>query len=321
MHSSNDLARLSNLPAPLWLALTLAASQGVAGDFAFVTNQGSEDLSIIDLGARQETARIEVPGKPAGVVATAGAIFTVSPDDKTVRRFDRDGHAAGVLQLDGGPIGIAHDPRRDRLYVSDWYNARIWVIDAQRLQILETLQTGSAPAGLDISPDGRWLASADRDADAVSLFDLNRAHSEARSATVGMRPFGLAFAPDGRLFVANVGSDDVSVLEPGSGETLATIPVGARPYGIAFAQGRAFVTNQYADSLSVIALDRLAVTRTLDVGEYPEGVGVGGPDGPVVVANWFSNTVTLIDPSSLAVLGEIPTGDGPRAFGRFVVRE
>ncbi|WP_236549834.1 YncE family protein [Profundibacterium mesophilum] len=312
------MARPSNLPAFLWLALTLAASQGVAGDFAYVTNQGSEDLSIIDLDARKETARIPVPGKPAGVAASLDGIFTVSPEDKTVRRFGPDGAQLGAIRLDGGPIGIVHDPARGRLYVSDWYNARIWEIDARRMRLTGTLESGSAPAGLDISHSGRWLASADRDSNAVSLFDIGGS-APRRSIPVGSRPFGLAFDPRDRLFVANVGSDDVSVIDPRDGTQLALVPVGARPYGIAFAQGRAFVTNQYAGTLSVIDLETLEVSHTLEVGEYPEGVAVAGSDGPLVVANWFSNTVTLIDPRTLETLGEVETGDGPRAFGRFII--
>ena len=38
----------------------------------------------------------------------------------------------------------------------------------------------------------------------------------------------------------------------------------------------------------------------------------------VVVANWFSNSVSVIDTKTLTVLSEIETGDGPRAFGHFI---
>ena len=57
---------------------------------------------------------------------------------------------------------------------------------------------------------------------------------------------------------------------------------------------------------------------TLEVGEYPEGVAATPDGGLVVVTNWFSNTVTLVDPEALEVIGEIATGDGPRAFGAFI---
>lgn len=288
----------------------------MAGDLAYVTNQNSSDLSVLDLDRRAEIARRPLPGKPAGVaVSPDGAVYTVSPDSKTVRRFDASGRETARAVLDGGPIGIAL--ARGLVFVSDWYNARIWILKADTLAPAGTLATGSAPAGLAVSPEGRWLASADRDANQVSVFALDTLALHCR-LTVGTRPFGLAFAPDGRLFVGNVGSDDVTVLDVSAGKTLATVPVGARPYGVAFARGRAFVTNQYADSVSVIDLDTLDPVAEIEVGEYPEGIDTASDGTTLVVANWFSNTVSLIDAERLTVTGEIATGDGPRAFGKFI---
>lgn len=284
-----------------------------------MTCQNGDGVSVLDLAEGRETQRWSVPGKPAGVAASTGAVFTVAADSKTLRRHDPGtGDVVKSIQLEGGPMGVAHDPRRGRLFVSDWYNARIWVLGDSDLTHVQDLTVGAAPAGLALSADGRFLASADRDADQVSLFDaatLERLHS----ISVGSRPFGLRFAPDGRLFVANVGSDDVSVIDTLRGEVVATLPVGARPYGIAFAKGRAFVTNQYEDTVSVIDLETLAPVASLDTGEYPEGIDATADGGRVVIANWFDNTVTLIDAQSLSVLNEIETCDGPRAFGAFLL--
>jgi YVTN family beta-propeller protein len=140
----------------------------------------------------------------------------------------------------------------------------------------------------------------------------------ARVVGVGTRPFGLGFAPDGRLFVGNVGSDDVTVIDAPSGEVLATLPVGERPYGVGFAAGRAFVTNQYASTVTVLGLDDLSVLATIDVGEYPEGIAATG-DGHVAVANWFDNSLSLIDARTLEVTATYETCDGPRAFGAFIL--
>ena len=295
----------------LALAAALLASPA-AGDVAYVTNQSGDSLSVLDLDAGTEVRRIPVPGAPAGVAAAPdGTVYTVSADSKTVRRIDPESaEVLAEVTLDGGPIGIALCG--DRAFVSDWYNARIWVLDARTLSVTATLATGSAPAGLDCSADR--LASADRDADRVSLFDLATL-APMGGVPVGSRPFGLAFAPDGRLFVANVGSNDVTVID--EGVVTATVPVGERPYGIAFSGGRAWVSNQYADTVSVVDLATLQPVGSVAVGEYPEGIWAAS-DGRVVVANWFSNTVSLIDPATTTVVAEIETGDGPRAFGRFI---
>lgn len=301
------------------VALGLLAGPGVA-ELAYVTCQNGNALSVLDLDTGTEVARWEVPGKPAGVaVAPDGTVYTVSPDDKTLRHFDATGALLAEAVLDGGPIAVALDHARGRVFVSDWYTRRIFVLRAEGLAVERTLETGLEPAGLALSPDGRWLASADKDSNQVSLFDAGTLAVHAR-VSVGERPFGLRFAPDGRLFVGNVGTNDVSVIDPVAASVLASVPVGERPYGVGFARGRAFVTNQYADSVSVIDLATLAPLETLDVGEYPEGIDTTPDGATIVVANWFENTVTLIDAATMTVTGTIDTADGPRAFGDFIAK-
>lgn len=295
------------------LKIALALLPGAAwGQTAFVTCQPADALSVIDLAERAEVARWSVPGRPAGV-AVGNDVYTVSTEGKTLRRLDFGGAILAKKTFDGGPIGVVLGA--GRVFVSDWFNARIFVLNADDLSDVAELPTGTAPAGLALSPDGRFLASADKDANQVSLFDPDRLEPLG-TIPVGTRPFGLAFAPDGRLFVGNVGSNDVTVLDPDTRQVLATVPVGERPYGVAFAQGRAFVTNQYENTLSVIDLATLTHETKIEVGEYPEGIDA--MDGTIVLANWFDNTVTFVDAQTLAVIDTVDTCDGPRAFGRFL---
>lgn len=297
----------------------LSAQPLAAAELAYVTCQNGDALSVLDLEAGEEIARWSVPGKPAGVAASTGAVFTVAADGKTIRNHDpASGDVAKSTMLEGGPIGIAHDPKRGRLFVSDWYNARIWVLDDSSLSTQQELTVGAAPAGLAMSQEGRFLASADRDANQVSIFDAETLVLHHR-VNVGTRPFGLRFAPDGRLFVGNVGSNDLTVLDPDSGEIQATVPVGHRPYGVAFAMDRAFVTNQYEDTVSVIDLATLTPVATLETGEYPEGIDTSSDGKQIIVANWFDNSVTIFDAETLFMVNEIETCDGPRAFGAFIV--
>lgn len=320
MRWSRGLRRIR--PIILGFLPALVVTSVAAGELALITNQNGSDLSVIDLDSQKERARIPVPGEPAGIaVDTAAARFyTVSAGSKTLRQFDLAGTLLQEVTLDGGPIGIAVQPDGTRVFVSDWYNARIWVLDATDLSVLTTLSTGAAPAGLVIDPQGTWIASADKDADQVSVFDLESLTLRHR-IPVGTRPFGISVGPGGRIFTADVGSNTVTVADPLTGALLGRVPVGARPYGIAFAAGLGFVTNQYADSVSVFDLADLTPRATIPVGEYPEGIDAT-PDGTkVVVANWFSNAVSVIDTKTLTVTAEIATGDGPRAFGRFLIAD
>ena len=79
------------------------------------------------------------------------------------------------------------------------------------------------------------------------------------------------------------------------------------------------MTNQYGDTVTVFDLQTLKPIKTIEVGEYPEGIAATADESAVVVANWFSNMVSVIDTKTLEVIDEWDVGDGPRAFGPFLL--
>ena len=107
-------------------------------------------------------------------------------------------------------------------------------------------------------------------------------------------------------------------------QSVKEVMVGDRPYDVTLAldSTRAFVTNQYDNTLSVINTVTLEQIAVIDVGEYPEGIDTHPDDHHIFVANWFDNTASIIDARTLEVVDTIETGDGTRAYGdMFVIRE
>jgi YVTN family beta-propeller protein len=180
------------------------------------------------------------------------------------------------------------------------------------------IAVGTSPSGVAVTPDGRLLLAADRDDDALSLVDT-ATRQRIAVIPVGTRPFGVTIDAAGkRAYAANVGSNDVSVIDIAAHREIGRVPVGERPYAVALAGGRAFVTDQYGGTVSTFDAATLAPGPRLAVGEYPEGIQAS-PDGrQVYVANWESNTLTVIDAAALTVTGTVKTADGPRAFGLFL---
>src|SRR3972149_8379087 len=97
----------------------------------------------------------------------------------------------------------------------------------------------------------------------------------------------------GFAYVANCGSNDVSVLDLSSNAVIETIPVGTCPWGVVFTPNgqKAYVTNHGSRTVSVVdtaphpAIDtdgnpRNGITR-IPVGTNAQGLG-GAPDGTSV---------------------------------------
>ena len=120
------------------------------------------------------------------------------------------------------------------------------------------------------------------------------------------------------LVVLNKGAASASLVDPRSGETVATLPTGEGPHEIAVAaDGRhAVVTNygvaQPGSTLTVLDLAARTVLRTVDLAPLRRPHGVAWlPDGRhVAVTIETDSLVALVDVEAGAVVARIPTRQG-----------
>jgi YVTN family beta-propeller protein len=301
-------------------ALLLGDAQ--AAPFAYITNQGSHDVSVIDLAAQQVVATVKVGRSPAGVVASsrAGQVFVSNPDSKTISVIDMRGHRlSATLPAGEGPVGIDASPDGTLLAVADWYRNRLLLIaPGAPATPYPEVAVGRAPAGVAVHSDGNTVFVAERDDDSVAVIDARERRVRAR-VRVGSHPFALHFdAARERLYALNVQSDDVSVIDTRRLVVVATIAVGRAPYGAALARAGSllYVTNQHGNSVTVIDADSLRVLRTLEGFAYPEGIAAHGER--VYVVNWMDDNVSVLDAESGRTLAHIATGQNSRGFGAFI---
>ena len=324
------------LRARAWApALALCVSAAAhAAPFAYITNQGSHDVSVIDLASLQVVALVPVGRSPAGVVAASrtGRVFVSNPDSKTISVIDmRSQQVVATLAAGDGPVGIDASADGARVYAADWFANRLLVFDgrvaaamsgtADKQLPLASIAVGKAPAGVAASDRAGIVFVAERDDDSVALVDIDAGRVRLRTR-VGSHPFALLFdAPRQRLYALNVQSDDVSVLntaDPARLDLIATVKVGKAPYGAALAANGSllYVTNQHDDSVSVIDAASLTVVRTLPGFGYPEGVAAHGER--VYVVNWMNDEVSVLDARSGDALATVATGKNSRGFGAFI---
>ena len=91
----------------------------------------------------------------------------------------------------------------------------------------------------------------------------------------------------------------------------ATIPVGSDPHGVAVAaNGRAYIANYGAGTVSVIDTSLNLVTATISVGNGPYGVAVAA-NGNAYVTNYLAGTVSVIDTSLNLGTATIAVENGP----------
>jgi YVTN family beta-propeller protein len=143
-------------------------------------------------------------------------------------------------------------------------------------------KTGQRPYGAVLSPDGKTLAVSNWGDESVSLLDPETLKETARIPT-GSHPNEMLWDANDRLYVANSGSNSVSVIEDGK------------------------VTETIKTSLDPKAL----------VGSTPDALAITRDGKRLYVANADNNDVAVIDISEKGdskMLGFIPTGWYPTAL-------
>jgi len=134
-------------------------------------------------------------------------------------------------------------------------------------------------------------------------------------------PLGIAMHPDGRrayIAFANVIDSTIGIVKVFDLVTMTpeatNVSVGARPTGITVTPDGAkiYVSNNLANSVTVIDAETNQATATIAVQLGPVGLAVSPDNTRVYVANKGSGTVSVIDVASDTVLGSpITVGSQP----------
>ena len=264
---------------------------------ALVANQDSATISKVDLNQAVEITQYPVGSMPYGVVTDGIHAFVTEFGLGTVSIIDlMIGEILTRIPVDAFPTGLALSRDGQRLVVTHFFTGRVTVIDHKRSAVLGTASTGtdtnlsqfvimSVGGSLAYVPQTRFnVGNTARlfdttvfpvvnllDMDNMALLPRKRITLDTADEPVNM-PFSLALSPDEKtLYVANAGSDDVSVIDLDTNRGLAHIPVGSNPRGIAVSPdgSRVYVNNVLDGNLSVIDTATLTVTNLVTVTNIP----------------------------------------------------
>jgi YVTN family beta-propeller protein len=178
--------------------------------------------------------------------------------------------------------------RDGELYVVNINNDTVYRLSGDDYSLQSNAKVGYRPYGVALSPDGKTLAVSNWGGESVSLLDPVLM-KEIEKVKVGSHPNDLAWTRDGRLFVANAGSNSVSVIS--TGKVIETIRtsfdqrdlVGATPVSLAITRDgkRLYVANADNNDIAVIDISEVRESKVLGfipTGWYPSAVAVS-PDG------------------------------------------
>ena len=326
--------------APSSAATTAAApapATGTAGR-VFVTNEGSGDISVVDVGTAQVVATIPVGKRPRGIRASAdGRLLYValsgSPiappgvDEDSLPPPDKAADGIGVVDVatlrlqrvvKGGsdPEQTAITNDGSRLFVANEDVGEVSVIEIASDTVIATLKVGGEPEGVDLRPDGGVVYVTSEEDNQVAVIDA-AALKVVATIKVGPRPRSTAFLPDSsRAYVSSENGGSIAVIDARTHKLLETITLSGemmRPMGVvATADGRQIlVTTGRGKMLVVIDVATNQPVGTVEVGQRPWGVAVT-PDGATAfTANGPSNDLSIVDVAARSVKAKVRVGERP----------
>jgi YVTN family beta-propeller protein len=199
---------------------------------------------------------------------------------------------AGLEEKDRFISGVTYGPDR-ALYVLNLQTDTLYRLGGADFTEQTSVKTGYHPYGAVFSPDGRTLAVSNWGDKSVSFFEPATLRETAKIA-VGSHPNEMVWGKDGRLFVADSGSNEVSVIAGGKvTETIRTsldpkAPVGSTPDALALSVDgrRLYVANADNNNVAVVDTGNARESRVLGfipTGWYPTALAAAADGKQIYV--------------------------------------
>ncbi len=136
------------------------------------------------------------------------------PERRVIQTLEQPAAFVGLALTPDGRTLYASGGNQDVVYRYDWDSAGATLRDSLLLGAGGSGMTGMRyPAGLGLSPDGRFLYVAENLADSLAVVETATGRVLARYP-VERYPYGVAVAGDGTVYASAWGGRTVSVFEP-----------------------------------------------------------------------------------------------------------
>jgi DNA-binding beta-propeller fold protein YncE len=281
---------------PLLVAgVPLAGASGLA----FVINSGGASISLVDMSSEKELRRIPVLREPHHVA--------LSPDGRSLLVGDTVGNemlfldpATGAVQKRmpiADPYQLGFSPNGRFLVVNGLARNQVDVYDAGSMQLLKRFPIASMPSHLAYAPDSSRVFVSLQGTDSLVAIDLNKL-AILWKEKVGKTPAGVLWH-DGKVLVADMGTDYVAVVDPANGQVINRIHTGKGAHNLFLSPDRKiiWVNNRVGGTTTSLDAANLTPIRSYAIPGGPDDIDFA-PDGRLWITRRWAEKVALLDPKT-----------------------
>lgn len=300
-------------------------------EYAWVTNGGSNSVTVLDLVNMTPAATIPVGANPTAIAVNPrrDEVYVVNSGSGSVSVIDAvKNRVIATIPVHREPTSIDVDAAGERAYIANSGSNNISALDLLQRREIAASGAGESPAALRLSPDGATLVVANRRSGSVSVLDAHRLTLRAAFNGCPGAADVVVLPDSSKAFVACTGGHQVMAIglarpqsqipEDHQDRLLSLLDVGQTPVHLALKPdgGEIFVSNFGGATVSEIATGSDEVGGAYVVGDQPSGGVVSADNSLLWVSNFAANTVAAysIDDGQLEHTVQVGTGPGPLAF-------
>lgn len=258
-----------------------------SGKVGVVTIYGTQapgnELSVIDMKSGTVTRTISLGQytRPHGVMFFPRDEKRVVVTSEATRNLVivnlEKGEVEGAIPTEAqGSHMVAITQDGKRAFTSNVGSGSVSELDLEKKALVRTIPVAPKVEGIAVTPNGRFVFAGSNTAGTVSVIDT-KTGTVVDTLTGFKLPYRLAISPDGSTAIAcDPEGDAIHIIDVAT-RTAWKLDGLPAPRGVIFAaDGKtAFVTLAGGPSVGVVDLTSRKLTRTIGVGESPDGVGYG----------------------------------------------
>jgi YVTN family beta-propeller protein len=294
----------------LSFATSIGSAPAWAAGIAFVVNSDGASVSVVDMATLKEVRRIPTLREPHHLA--------LSPDGRSLLVGDTAGNQMMFLDPNSGevqkrlpvtdPYQLGFSPDAKFLTVNGLARNQVDVYDTATMKLLKRFPVVATPSHLAYSPDSSTVFISLQDSDKLAAFDL-RTMTEKWIVPIGKTPAGVLWL-NGRVLVADMGTDYLSAADPDTGKVVARIETGKGAHQLFLSpDGKILWVNNRAGGTTV-SLDSttLKPLRTYNIPGGPDDLSFA-PNGKIWITRRWAEKVAILDPET----GEVENIDVGRS--------
>ncbi|MBL0057141.1 MAG: beta-propeller fold lactonase family protein [Chitinophagaceae bacterium] len=296
------------------------------GSRVYSVNQGSDNVTVINAATNTVITSVTVGSNPVGISLQpdGSRAYTANYADNNVSVINTATNTViTTVPVQTHPYAIGNFVTGSAVCTGASKTFTITVNPSPEVTqpANQTVCNNSATAAINFTGSGtvfNWtnnnttIGLAASGTGNIPSFTATNATASPVTATVTVTPS----AGGSYAYIANRNSNNVVVINTATNLVVATVAVGANPWGVSVSPdgNQVYVANQNSNNISVINTTTNTVVATVAVGSSPLGVSVS-PDGSrIYVVNSGSDDVSVINTTTNMVVATVPVGSNPMQY-------